>query len=147
MSKGATGVQGGSARLRRGPALHGHTREFYGWCRQHELRFQRCLACGTWRHPPRPMCAKCHSMKSEWARTSGFGKVYCWTVVYQALDPAFAEAVPYAGVIVELDEGPRLATWVTNIPPDQLRIGMPVEVWFDDIDEQIALPKFRPRSV
>lgn len=67
--------------------------------------------------------------------------------MHQPLDPAFADAVAYAAVIVELDEGPRLATWVTGIAPDQIRAGMPVQVWFDEINEQIALPKFRPRMV
>lgn len=127
------------------PILHGYTKEFYDWCQQHELRFQRCRQCGTWRHPPRPMCNSCHSLQWEWAATQGKGKVYCWTTVYQALDPAFAQAVPYAAVVVELDEGPRLTTWVTGISPDDLHIGMPVELWFDSVSSEVTLPKFRPR--
>jgi len=126
------------------PLLHGYTKEYYEWCHKRELRFQRCRSCGAWRHPPRPMCGDCHSMEWEWAPTAGRGRVYCWTTIYQALDPAFAGDVPYAAVIVELDEGPRLATWVTGISPAELRVGMPVEVWFDDIAESVALPKFRP---
>jgi uncharacterized OB-fold protein len=90
------------------------------------------------------MCAGCHSMEWEWAPTAGRGKVYCWTTVHQALDPAFSADVPYSAVIVELDEGPRLATWVTGTSPAELAVGMPVEVWFDDIAESVALPKFRP---
>lgn len=127
------------------PVLYGYTKEFYDWCQQHELRFQRCRQCGTWRHPPRPMCNSCHSLQWEWAATQGKGKVYCWTTVYQALDPAFAQAVPYAAVVVELDEGPRLTTWVTGISPDDLHIGMPVELWFDSVSSEVTLPKFRPR--
>ncbi len=129
---------------RRLPLLRGYTKEFYQWCRDGELRFQRCRDCGTWRHPPRPMCGSCHSILWEWAPTTGKGKVHCCTVVYQALDAAFADDVPYVAAIVELDEGPRLATWVTGLPPDQLYVGMPVEVWFDPLDDQAALPKFRP---
>lgn len=128
------------------PVLRGYTKEFYDWCHQRELRFQRCQSCGTWRHPPRPMCGSCHSLQWEWAPTGGKGKVHCWTVVYQALDPAFAQDVPYAAVVVELDEGPRLATWVTGIAPDELRVGMPVEVWFDDISDEVTLPKFKPQG-
>ena len=41
------------------PARRGYAREFYEYCRKHELRFQRCTDCGTWRHIPRDMCAKC----------------------------------------------------------------------------------------
>jgi uncharacterized protein len=126
------------------PLLRGYTKEFYAWCSKGELRFQRCGKCGAWRHPPRPMCGTCHSLECAWAPTAGRGKVYSWTTVHQALDPAFASDVPYAAVIVELDEGPRLASWVTGISPAELRIGMPLEVWFDAIAEGIALPKFRP---
>jgi uncharacterized OB-fold protein len=92
------------------------------------------------------MCGGCHSMRWEWTPTGGKGKVYCWTIVHQPLDPAFADNVPYAAVIVELDEGPRLATWVTGIPPDKLRVGMPVEAWFDEISAEAALPKFKPQA-
>lgn len=127
------------------PVLGGYTKEFYDWCQQRELRFQCCQQCGTWRHPPRPMCTSCHSLEWEWAPTKGTGTVYCWTTVYQALDPAFAEDVPYAAVVVELDEGPRLTTWVTGIVPDELQVGMPVEVWFDTVSDDVTLPKFRPQ--
>jgi len=134
---------GKKAQTVRVPILHGYTKEFYDWCRQRKLCFQRCQRCGAWRHPPRPMCHNCHSLQWEWAPTKGKGQVYCWTTVHQALDPAFAEAVPYAAVVVELDEGPRLTTWVTDIAPDDLEIGMPVELWFDDVNDEVTLPKFR----
>jgi uncharacterized OB-fold protein len=129
---------------KRQPVLQGYTREFYEWCHNRQLRFQRCASCGAWRHPPRPMCSRCHSLQWEWAPVKGGGTVYCWTTVYQPLDPAFADDVPYAAVIVELEEGPRLATWVTGIPPEQLRVGMPVELWFDDLTIDVTLPKFKP---
>src|SRR2546426_558308 len=61
------------------PILHGYTKEFYDWCHKRELRFQRCQKCGAWRHPPRPMCASCHSLEWERAPTKGKGKVDCWT--------------------------------------------------------------------
>ncbi|HJU09607.1 MAG TPA: Zn-ribbon domain-containing OB-fold protein [Candidatus Binataceae bacterium] len=128
------------------PVLQGYTGEFYEWCGKHELRFQRCQKCGVWRHPPRPMCSSCHSLQWEWAPVKGHGAVYCWTVIHQPLDPVFADDVPYAAVIVELEEGPRLATWVTGVPPDQLRVGMTVELWFDQISNEVTLPKFKPVS-
>jgi uncharacterized OB-fold protein len=92
------------------------------------------------------MCGSCQSLQWEWGSTRGKGKIYCWTTVHQPLDPAFADSVPYAAVIVELDEGPRLATWVTGISPEQLEVGMAVEVWFDEITENVTLPKFKPEG-
>jgi uncharacterized OB-fold protein len=137
-------TQTGTTPMKRLPVMEGYTHEFYDWCGKNELRFQKCTKCGTWRHVPRPMCANCHSLESEWVKVSGKGKIYCWTVVHQALDPAFASEVPYAAVIIELDEGPRMISWVTGISPDKLKVGMPVEVWFDKVTDDVTLPKFKP---
>jgi uncharacterized OB-fold protein len=125
------------------PALEGFAKEFYAWCKQNELRFQRCTACGTWRHVPREMCAACGSWQWEWARSSGRGKVFTWTVIARALHPAFQNDTPYAPVVIEMDEGVRLLSQVVDCAPDQLRIGMPVEVVFDAVTSEITLPKFR----
>ncbi|HEY1852507.1 MAG TPA: OB-fold domain-containing protein, partial [Candidatus Binataceae bacterium] len=57
--------------------------------------------------------------------------------------PQFADKVPYSPVIVELEEGVRMVTWLTDVKPDQLKLGMPVEVVFDDVTPDFALPKFR----
>ena len=75
------------------PTLAGLAGEFYGWCKKHELRFQRCTACGTWRHVPRELCAACGSPEWEWARSSGRGTVFTWTVAARAMHPAFQHAV------------------------------------------------------
>ncbi|MBP1687292.1 MAG: hypothetical protein H6Q33_3435 [Deltaproteobacteria bacterium] len=125
------------------PVLDGLAKEFYDWCKQHELRFQRCTDCGAWRHVPREMCAECGSWNWEWAKASGRGTVFTWTVVARALHPAFQSDTPYAPVVVEMDEGVRLLASVVDCPPDQLRIGMPVEVIFDAVTPEVTLPKFR----
>jgi uncharacterized OB-fold protein len=126
------------------PLMRGYTKEFYDFCKNRELRFQRCSKCGQWRHTPRPMCGECHSLQWSWERVSGKGKVYTWTVTFQPLYKQFKDDVPYAGVIVELDEGPRMVSWVTGIDPMQLKLNLPVEVWFDDVTPEITIPKFRP---
>jgi uncharacterized OB-fold protein len=117
--------------------------QFYGWCRTHELRFQRCVACGAWRHVPRELCAACGSWEWEWARSSGRGTVFTWTVAVRAMHPAFQGAVPYAAVVVEMEEGVRILSTVTDCPPDELAIGMPVTVAFDDMTPEVTLPTFR----
>ena len=125
------------------PELEGHAREFYGFCKQRELRFQRCTGCRAWRHVPREMCAVCGSMEWEWERASGRGSVFTWTVVGRALHPAFQEDTPYAPVVVEMEEGVRLLSQVVDCPPEALEIGMPVEVVFDDVTDEVTLPRFR----
>jgi len=125
------------------PALDGFAGEFYGFCNSHELRFQRCTACGTWRHVPREMCASCGSFETEWARSSGRGRVYTWTVAVLAMHPAFQDVTPYAPVVVEMEEGVRLLSQVVDCPPDDLEIDMPVEVVFEDMTPAVTLPRFR----
>jgi uncharacterized OB-fold protein len=64
-------------------------------------------------------------------------------VVAQPAHPAFKDAVPYGVVLVELEEGVRIISHVVDVPPDQLRIGLPVEVVFEDVAEDVTLPKFK----
>jgi len=125
------------------PAQIGLSKEFYDYCRQRELRFQRCADCSAWRHVPRQQCAGCGSQRWAWETSSGRGVVFTWTVVARAMHPAFVADVPYAPVVVELDEGVRLVSEVLDCPPDELAIGMPVEVDFVDVTPELTLPKFR----
>ncbi len=126
------------------PVLQGYTKEFYAWCKQRELRFQRCARCKTWRHPPRPLCNNCHSFETEWAPVAGRGRLHSWTVGVTPIGRVFAADVPYVAAVVELDEGPRMATWVTGVAPEQLRADMRVQVWFDDVTPEVTLAKFKP---
>ena len=99
--------------LPRGEDFNG---EFYRFCKDHELRFQRY--CGAWRHMPRESCQACGS-NWTWERTEGKGQVFSWTVIHRALHPGFAEALPYAAVVVELEEGVRKL-----VPVDELPLGV-----------------------
>ena len=111
-----------------------------------ELRMQQCSNCGHIRFPPSLLCAKCLSERSEWVRLSGRGTVFSWIVVHQSQHPAFNGDTPYNVTIVELEEGPRLHTTLLSCPNDQIYIGMRVEVVFDRVNDDVTLPKFRPRQ-
>jgi uncharacterized OB-fold protein len=125
------------------PLMRGFTGQFYEHCRNGELRFQRCKGCGKWRHVPRNTCAGCGSWDWEWARSSGRGRVFSWTVVRRPMHPDFVQEVPYAPAIIEMEEGVRLVSWVVDCPPEELRTGMPVEVLFDAVTPEVTLPRFR----
>src|SRR5205807_5996022 len=111
--------------------------------REHRLHIQRCATCGRVRMYPRPMCDACYSMEYEWVPASGRGKVYSWCVVHQPIHPAFKDDLPFNITEVELDEGVRIRSTVVEVTPDELRVGMPVEIVYDDVNDDVTLPKFR----
>lgn len=125
------------------PLLRHLTGEFYAHCQNGELRFQRCTKCRAWRHVPRQTCTKCGAWEWEWARSSGLGRVFTWTVVRRPMHPAFANDAPYAPCVIEMEEGVRIVSHVVDCPLDDLRPGMPVEVVFDAAPPDVTLPKFR----
>jgi len=120
--------------------LHG---EFYAHCKKHALHFQRCDDCQTFRHVPREMCAECGSWNWSWQPSSGRGRVFTWTVVARPMHPAFVDACPYAPVVVEMEEGVRLLSDVVDVAPDALEIDMAVEVHYDDVTDEVTLPRFK----
>jgi uncharacterized OB-fold protein len=70
--------------------------------------------------------------------------VYTFTVTHQNQAPGFRDELPYVLAYVELEEGVRLLTNIVGCPPDEVRIGTPVEVVFDDVTTEVTLPRFRP---
>jgi uncharacterized OB-fold protein len=76
---------------------------------------------------------------------SGRGAVFSFAVMHQAVHPGFAAEVPYPIVVVELEEGVRLLSNLVDCPLAEVRIGLPVEVVFEDVTAEVTLPKFRPR--
>jgi len=126
------------------PVLEGMTASYYEHCARGELRFQRCDGCGAWRHPPRVLCAACGSSRWSWQRSTGRGRVFTWTVVHQAMNPAFASDVPYAVIVVEMDEGVRVVANLRRAGAEVLRLDLPVEVIFEAVDGTLTLPMFQP---
>jgi hypothetical protein len=89
------------------------------------------------------MCAECGSWEWEWAKSSGRGKLFTWTVVILAMYPAFAEEVPYAVALIEMEEGPRVVSRIVDVAPEDLYMDMPLEVIFEVVTDEITLPRFR----
>ena len=110
------------------------------------LRFQRCSACANRWLPPRTECPRCWSAEWVFEEASGHGRVVSWVVFHTAFHEAFKERVPYNVAIVELAEGPRMPTRLVDVAPDAVEIGMPLEVVFDDVDDDLTLYRFRPKE-
>jgi len=126
------------------PGIDEENKPFWDYAKKHELRMQKCPDCGNIYYPPSPLCPNCHSwQKSEWVKLSGKGTVYSFIVARRATNPAFAKEVPYVVAIIETQEGGRLISNIVGTKPEDVKIGMPVEVVFDDITPEITLPKFK----
>jgi uncharacterized OB-fold protein len=82
----------------------------------------------------------------EWARASGRGRIFTWTVTHQALHPAYADDVPYALIVVEMEEGVRIVSSLRELDPAELALDLAVEVVFEARSDTIALPCFRPST-
>ncbi|HVN89002.1 MAG TPA: Zn-ribbon domain-containing OB-fold protein [Candidatus Binataceae bacterium] len=126
------------------PAVTNETAPYWEGCKKHELRIQKCGACGNYQFYPRILCTKCSSDRVEWSKASGRAKVTTFTIVRRPVSPAFADDVPYVVALVTLDEGPTMMTNIVGCLPEQVKIGMPVAVTFEDWTEDISIPKFRP---
>ena len=126
------------------PEITEDNRPFWEGCKQHKLLLQRCSKCGHLRDAA-PICPECWSADHDWVEASGRGTVYSWIVVHQRYGRAFEDDLPYNVTIVELEEGPRLLTNLVEIDNADIRPGLSVEVVWDDVTEEITLPKFRPR--
>ena len=117
---------------------------FFDGALRGELMLQRCDVCGNWMWPVRVRCTACLSNKLSWAAAAGTGTLYTWTMVHQVFHPGFANEVPYNVALVDLPEGVRMFTNIVGLPDDELQVGMPLVVTFEQITDDVALPKFRP---
>ena len=128
------------------PTPDADSKPFWQGCREHKLRFQKCVACGEVRWPPGILCPKCHCRDAQWIESKGRGVIYTFAVYHQAFHPAFRDKLPYVVAIVELEEGPMLFSNIVQAPPESLQCDMPVEVVWDDVGGDCSLPKFRLRE-
>ena len=126
------------------PVATPETAPFWEGCLAGELRLQRCVACTRTQFPPRRYCAGCLSDELSWERASGLGRIRSYTVVRVPTSPAFADEVPYVVALVELEEGPTLLSGIRGCDPDEVQIGLAVEVEFERRGEGVRLPYFHP---
>ena len=114
--------------------------------KQHELWLRNCDECGGAYFYPRDISPCCFSRNTTWLQASGKATLFTYGIVHRPPHPGFMDDVPFVTAIVELDEGPKMATNIVmdDPTPEKLQIGMPLEVVFEDITDNIALPKFKP---
>ena len=130
------------------PTPSPETKRYWEGCKNHELWLPYCKSCEKPYFYPRDFCPACFSWDIEWRKMSGRGTIYTFGVHYRHFHPGWAEEVPYVTALVQLDEGPHIYTNIVGVDgdPRNLRCDLPVEVVFDDVSDNISLPKFRPVS-
>ncbi len=113
---------------------------------EHRLVVQRCTECGRTRIPPAPLCASCGSHDSDWQEVSGRGEVFTYTTVHRPI--AADQEVPFVIAVIALEDsgGLRMISNLVDVAPEDVEIGMPVEVVWEDMSEDLAVPRFRPAS-
>jgi hypothetical protein len=68
---------------------------FWAACNRRELRIQCCADCGTFRHPPVPVCHHCRSMRRDWTLVPGTGTVFSFTIAAHPMHPSLRGRAPY----------------------------------------------------
>jgi uncharacterized OB-fold protein len=116
-------------------------REFWRRASLHQLVLPRCRQCANVWFPPYAHCPACFSPDIDWQAASGRGEVFAFTVFHRPYVGAFKADVPYHVALIRLEEGPMM---YGNLVGGQIRVGLGVEVVFDDVAEGVSLPRFRP---
>ena len=127
------------------PVVTSTTRAFWAATAEGRFMLQKCVACGCIQWFPRNYCAECSQNEFSTFDCSGKGVVYSYTVIRKVAN-AYKEATPFVVAYVELEEGPRVMTNIVECKPDDVSVGMKVEMVFHDTGEGNALYRFRPVS-
>ena len=123
-----------------------NSRHWWESTHDHRLLYRRCRVCNRAVFPPRDSCpgGDCLDFGTlEWAESRGAGCIFSFTTARQPADNRFAADVPYTLALIELDEGFRIFSNITNRAVDEVRIGQRVEVDWEDVTAEVSLPKFR----
>src|SRR5437764_150802 len=127
------------------PNIDPDNEPFWNGLKEHKFLLFRCKTCGAW-YWPKAYC-KNHDNEPfmanlEWQEASGRGKVFSFNIHYWSFHPGFKDEVPYAYALIELDEGPMFSTTITGCDPQEVKVGMPVEVVYEDhADVGFTIPK------
>ncbi|NUS93680.1 MAG: hypothetical protein HOQ36_14955 [Nocardia sp.] len=124
------------------------TAPYWAAAREHRLSVQFCRGCDHFVHLPAAFCPRCTSTDLIWRDVSGHATLYSYTVMHDAPAPGFADSLPYLVGIAELDEQPGLLITadLLEVAPEAVRLGMPLEVTFEELAPDSVVPQFRPRS-
>ncbi|MBU1168486.1 MAG: Zn-ribbon domain-containing OB-fold protein [Proteobacteria bacterium] len=117
---------------------------FWENAKEGKLVVQHCKDCNTNIFYPRKICPECWSKNLDWIEASGKATVYMFSTAYDMVEPRFWEDIPYTIAYVDLEEGIRMMTRIVDCKPEDIKIGMTVEVVFKKLNDDFYLPYFKP---
>ncbi len=123
------------------PMVNRDSAYFWEGTAKRELRIQTCIACGALRHPPGPACPACGALERGYVVASGRGTVFSFVV--HRHPPVPGKELPICIALIDLEEGVRMVGELVDVAPEELEIGMPVEVDWRRVDEELTLPVWR----
>lgn len=122
------------------------TAPFWEGTRQSRLMVPRCGQCGYLEWPPEPVCPECQHAGRRWIEIPALGRLWSFAVYHRALDPAFADEVPYSVGLIELDAGPKMYGIMSGEGSGDgsgLRIGQRVQGDFQRVNEDVTFVRWR----
>jgi uncharacterized OB-fold protein len=125
------------------PNAYMRTQPFWDAADRERLVIQYCPATGRFQHFPRPVSLYTGRRNLEWKEVSGRGVLYSWTLTFTPW-PGHEDRAPYLCALVDLDEGVRILANFYNCRPEMLRIGMPVRLVWERLDDKFNYPAFEP---
>ncbi len=125
------------------PLADAITLPFWEAAAEHRLVVQRCTACGRTRLPPAPVCGSCQSTEADWQTLSGRGEVYTYTLVHRPIAPEQPLPTVIAVIALEGSDGLRMISNLVDSDPDEVAIGAPVELVWEDMGPDLSIPRFR----
>ena len=130
------------------PEITDLTKPFWEAAKRNELVLQNCKTCRKYQWYPRYSCINCGSRNFEWKKVSGRGTVYSYTIIRQVVanSPAFQKDIPFVVALVDLEEGVRMYSSIVGCKPEEVHIGMSVEVAFAQVTNEVSLPEFKPTA-
>ena len=122
------------------PVENHDSKHYWQGLRDGKLILQQCASCDTVRHPPQPMCEACQSLEWRELPSACEGSVYSFTSIHHPEIPPFDS--PNCIVLVDLDEGARIAAQLSGQRYDQIEIGMRVKARILEVQDGLCLPVF-----
>jgi hypothetical protein len=127
------------------PEFRPETKPFWEACKKHELVLPRAKTTNEFFFYPRAVSpGEDMTQNIEWVRASGKAKVWTYAIHHMGPTPAYKNEPPYVVALVETQEGVKMMTNIIGCKPEEVYIGMDVEVVFEDVTPEVTLPKFRP---